>query len=51
VDTGRVRFLFKDFPIANLHPVAHNAHEAARRAGDLGLDAAAFDVRAGTQPQ
>ncbi len=34
VDTGRVRYLFKDFPIASLHPAAHEAHEAARCAGE-----------------
>ena len=36
VDTGRVRYVFKDFPIAGLHPQAFRAHEAARCAGEQG---------------
>jgi protein-disulfide isomerase len=36
VDTGRVRYIFKDFPIAQLHPKAAKAHEAARCAGEKG---------------
>lgn len=36
VDTGRVRYMFKDFPIAGLHPQAFRAHEAARCAGEQG---------------
>jgi protein-disulfide isomerase len=33
---GRVRLVFRDFPIAGLHPDAPLAHEAARCAGDQG---------------
>ena len=33
---GRVRLVFRDFPIASLHPDAPLAHEAARCAGELG---------------
>ncbi|MBU0702426.1 MAG: thioredoxin domain-containing protein [Chloroflexi bacterium] len=34
VDTGRVRYIFKDFPIINTHPQAVKAHQAARCAGE-----------------
>jgi protein-disulfide isomerase len=36
MDTGRVRYVFKDFPLTNLHPQAPKAHEAARCAGKQG---------------
>ena len=36
VDTGRVRYVFKDLPITNIHPNALKAHEAARCAGEQG---------------
>ena len=36
IDTGRVYYVFKDFPIVNLHPVAPRIHEAARCAGEIG---------------
>lgn len=36
VDTGRVRYVFVDYPIAQLHPDAAKAHEAAACAGDQG---------------
>ena len=36
VKTGKARFIFVDYPIAQLHPVAHRAHEAAACAGDQG---------------
>ncbi|MEW5987326.1 MAG: thioredoxin domain-containing protein [Chloroflexota bacterium] len=36
IDTGRVYYVFKDFPITSLHPVAPRVHEAARCAGELG---------------
>lgn len=34
VDIGRVRYVFKDFPLAELHPQAPKAHQAARCAGE-----------------
>ncbi len=29
IDTGRVQYVFKDFPIASLHPLAYRQHEAS----------------------
>jgi protein-disulfide isomerase len=36
VDTGKVRYVLRDFPIQALHPGAHKAHEAAHCAGEQG---------------
>lgn len=36
IDTGRVYYIFKDFPIASLHPLAYRLHEAALCAADSG---------------
>lgn len=36
IDTGRVYYVFKDFPIASLHPFAYRMHEAALCAADEG---------------
>lgn len=36
VDSGKVRYVFVDYPIAQLHPDASKAHEAAACAGDQG---------------
>jgi protein-disulfide isomerase len=36
VKTGKVRYVFRDFPIASLHPQAHRLHEAAHCAGEQG---------------
>lgn len=33
---GKVRWVFRDFPIASLHPLANKAHEAARCAAEQG---------------
>ncbi len=34
IDTGKVRYVFRDFPIASLHPQAKKGHEAAFCAGE-----------------
>jgi protein-disulfide isomerase len=36
IRTGRIRYVFKDFPIDQLHPAAIGAHEAARCANEQG---------------
>ena len=38
IDSGQVRYVFKDFPIHSIHPQAQKAHEAARCARELGGD-------------
>lgn len=34
IETGKLRYVFRDFPIAGLHPQAQKAHEAAYCAGE-----------------
>lgn len=36
IQTGKVRYIFKNFPNENIHPEAFKAHEAAACAGDQG---------------
>src|SRR6266404_441152 len=36
VDTGKVRYVFRDFPLDQIHPQARKAAEAAHCAGDQG---------------
>ncbi len=36
VQTGKVRYAFRDFPLTQMHPLAAKAAEAARCAGDQG---------------
>ena len=36
IKTGQLRYAFRDFPIAALHPKAFKAHVAARYAGAQG---------------
>lgn len=36
IDTGKVRYVFRDFPLDNIHPYARKAAEAAHCAGDQG---------------
>jgi len=44
VDTGRVYYVFKDFPLTSIHPEAPQAHEAARCAAELGGDEAYWQM-------
>lgn len=36
VDSGKARYIFRDFPLENIHPNARSAANAARCAGDQG---------------
>ena len=36
IRTGKVKYVFRDFPIESLHPQAFKGHEAARCAGEQG---------------
>ena len=36
VNSGKVKYVFVDYPIAQLHPDAFKSHEAAACAGDQG---------------
>ena len=36
IDTGKVRYVFRDYPLAQIHPQARKAAEAAHCAGDQG---------------
>ncbi|KAA3664782.1 MAG: hypothetical protein DWQ04_03925, partial [Chloroflexi bacterium] len=49
IDTGVVRYVFKDFPLTAIHPQATAASEAARCAGDQGEYLAMHDVIFETQ--
>lgn len=44
VDTGIVRYVFKDFPLNSIHPQAAEAAQAARCAGDQGAFNEMHDV-------
>ena len=44
IDTGRVYYVFKDFPLTQLHPQAPKAHEAARCAREIGGDDAYWQM-------
>jgi protein-disulfide isomerase len=44
VDTGRVRYVFMDFPLSSIHPQAQLTAEAARCAGDQGQFVAMHDL-------
>lgn len=49
IDTGIVRYVFKDFPLQSIHPEATIAAEAARCAGDQGAWLEMHDVLFGSQ--
>jgi protein-disulfide isomerase len=44
IDTGRVRYVFKDFPLTSIHPQAVKAAEAARCAREVAGDAAYWEM-------
>jgi protein-disulfide isomerase len=44
IETGKVRYIFRDYPLDRLHPQARKAAEAARCAGDQGHYWAMHDV-------
>ncbi len=44
VDTGKVRYVFMDFPLSSIHPQAQLASEAARCAGDQAAYAEMHDL-------
>jgi protein-disulfide isomerase len=48
---GKVRWVFRDFPIASIHPLANRAHEAARCAGEQGKFWEYHDVLFQKSPQ
>lgn len=51
IDTGRVRYEFKDFPLVSIHPQAPKAHAAARCAGDQAAYWEMHDVLFADQPE
>ncbi|MFQ5988681.1 MAG: thioredoxin domain-containing protein [Candidatus Methylomirabilales bacterium] len=44
IDTGKLKYVFSDFPIASLHPQAPKAHEAAHCAGEQNQYWAMHDI-------
>lgn len=50
VDSGKLRYVFRDFPIEQIHPQARKAAEAARCAGDQGKYWEMHDVLFQNQP-
>jgi protein-disulfide isomerase len=49
VDTGKVRYVFMDFPLSSIHPQAQLAAEAARCAGDQDAYLEMHDILFGRQ--
>ena len=50
IETGKVRYAFRDFPIDEIHPLARKAAEAARCAGDQGKYWEMHDLLFANQP-
>ena len=44
VDTGKVKFVYRDFPLTSIHPMAQKAAEAAECVGEKGGDKAYFEM-------
>lgn len=44
VDTGKVKIVFRDFPLTSIHPQAQKAAEAAECVGDQGGDEAYYEM-------
>ena len=51
VDTGKVRYVFKEFPLSSIHPQAQLASETALCAGDQGAYLAMHDILFGRQDE
>lgn len=43
IDTGKIKLIFRDFPLASLHPMAQSSGEAAECVRELGGDNAYFE--------
>ncbi len=44
IETGKVRFVYRDFPLTSIHPMAQPAAEAAECVGKLGGDDAYYQM-------
>jgi len=44
IDTGKVRYVFKDFPLTQIHPQAIDASQSARCADEQGGDEAYWEM-------
>lgn len=51
IDTGKVRYVFMDFPLSSIHPQAQISAEAARCAGDQGAYLEMHDLLFGRQDE
>jgi protein-disulfide isomerase len=51
IDTGKIRYLFRNFPLQSIHPQAQKAAEAAECAGEQGAYWDMHDLLFGQQEQ